>query len=76
MHPKARQAQDPFEISVREVTPGVYLAYRPDPFRTPVEGNATIIVNEADVVVVEGGGVQLSAERVIARIREITDKPC
>ena len=48
---------------------------RPDPLRQPVEPNALVIVNEADVVVVDAGGVPRSAENAIRLIRGITDKP-
>ena len=68
-------AQDPFQFDVRRVTDGVYVIFRPDATRRPVEGNVVLIVNDDDAVVVDNGGTPLSAQRIIAKIREITDKP-
>jgi glyoxylase-like metal-dependent hydrolase (beta-lactamase superfamily II) len=53
----------------------VYVAVRPDVFRTPVEGNISFIVNDSDVVVVDAGGTARSAEIAIQLLRSITDKP-
>lgn len=74
---RARQdpGSDPFEIRIQQVAAGVYLAYRPDPVRVPVDGNVTVIVNDADVVVVDAGANPIIARRIIARVRQITDKP-
>jgi glyoxylase-like metal-dependent hydrolase (beta-lactamase superfamily II) len=53
----------------------IYLIRRPDALRQPVEGNVTFIVNEQDVVVVDGGGSPLAATNAIRLIRSVTDKP-
>jgi glyoxylase-like metal-dependent hydrolase (beta-lactamase superfamily II) len=66
---------DPFQIEVEEVADGVYLAYRPNAVRLPVEGNAVFIVNNDDVVVVDGSGTPLTARRVIEHIRDVTPNP-
>lgn len=66
---------DPFEIQFRKVRDDIYVGYRPFPLRVPVHGNITIIINDTDVVVVDSGLTPLSAERVIAQIRKLTDKP-
>jgi glyoxylase-like metal-dependent hydrolase (beta-lactamase superfamily II) len=64
-----------FDLKIRPLAPDIYVLYRPDPLRQPVEPNALVIVNEADVVVVEPGGVPLSAENAIGLIRGLTSKP-
>lgn len=69
------QASGPFDFEFQQLADGVYVAIRPESIRAPVEGNATILINDRDVVVCEGGGMPLAAENVIAKIRELTDKP-
>ena len=66
---------DPLEIKFKKLQDDIYLAYRPDPLRFWVEGNVLIIINDNDVVVVEGSGAPRSAKAVIAYIRQLTDKP-
>ena len=66
---------DPLEIKFKKLQDDIYLAYRPDPLRFWVEGNVLIIINDNDVVVVEGSGTPRSAQAVIAYIRQLTDKP-
>ena len=64
-----------FDLQIRPLKPDLYVLERPDPLRQPVEPNALVIVNEADVVVVDAGGVPRSAENAIRLIRGITNKP-
>jgi glyoxylase-like metal-dependent hydrolase (beta-lactamase superfamily II) len=64
-----------YDLELVPVKPGIYLLRRPDPLRQPVEGNVTFIVNEQDVVVVDGGGSPLAATNAIKLIRSVTDKP-
>ena len=66
---------DVYAIEMRQLSPGIYLVQRPDPLREPVEPNALFIVNDNDVVVYEAGGAPIVAERTIALIRSVTDKP-
>ena len=68
-------ASDLYGVRIRKLKEGVYLAYRPEPLRYFVEGNVTIIVNEHDVVVVDGGGAPAAARNVIAEIGKLTSKP-
>ena len=68
-------AEDVYTVVLEALAPDVYLVRRPDPLREPVEPNAVFVVNEDDVVVFEGGGAPLVAERTIALIRSVTDKP-
>ena len=68
-------ADGPYDLAFREVRDGVWMAYRPDPYRSPVHGNVTIIVNDEDVVVVDAGSSPRAARQIIAKIRELTDLP-
>jgi len=70
------QAGDgPYDLAFTEVRNGVWMAYRPDPYRSPVFGNVTIILTEQDVVVVDAGSSPRAARHIIAKIRELTDLP-
>lgn len=68
-------ADDAYSVELVPLKPDVYLVRRPQPLREPVEPNALFIVNPEDVVVFEGGGAPLVAERTIALIRSVTDNP-
>jgi glyoxylase-like metal-dependent hydrolase (beta-lactamase superfamily II) len=68
-------ATDPYHVELLPLKTDVYLVHRPEPLREPVEANAVFVVNAEDVVVFEGGGAPLVAERTIALIRSVTDKP-
>ncbi len=70
--------------SVEEIYPGyrwttlgngIYVHSRVDPVAGPIDGNSTVIVNDEDVLVVDTHIDPAAARAVIARIREITDKP-
>jgi glyoxylase-like metal-dependent hydrolase (beta-lactamase superfamily II) len=64
-----------YDLELVPVKPQIYLIRRPDPLRQPVECNVTFIVNDQDVIVVDGGGSPLSATNAIKLIRSVTDKP-
>ncbi len=64
-----------YDLELLPVKAQIYLIRRPDALRPPVEGNVTVIVNEQDVVVVDGGGSPLAATNAIRLIRSVTDKP-
>lgn len=68
-------AADRYDIRLRKIADGVFVAYRPEPLRPYVEGNVTIIVNEKDVVVVDASGSPRTARKVIGHIRGITPNP-
>lgn len=72
---KSVAASGIYDLELVSVKPGIYLLRRPDPLRQPVEGNVTVIVNEQDVVVVDGSGSPLAATNAIKLIRSVTDKP-
>jgi glyoxylase-like metal-dependent hydrolase (beta-lactamase superfamily II) len=54
---------------------GIYLHTRTDPLAGPVDGNSIVVVNDEDVFVVDTHINPAAARAVIARIREMTDKP-
>ncbi len=65
----------PYDLEFVEVRDGIWMGYRPDPYRPPVHGNVTIIVNDEDVVVVDAGSSPRAARHIIAKIRELTNRP-
>ena len=69
------QERGPLEVDVIKVAEDIYVATRPISWRYPVTGNVPFIVNEHDVVVVDGGGQPEHSENVIAEIKKITDNP-
>ena len=71
----AQAGNSPWALQFRQITGDVYVAYRPEPLRFIVEGNVTIIINDADVVVVDGSGAPEAARQVIAYIRKLTVNP-
>lgn len=73
--PWCAAADDVYTVEMVQLATDVYLVRRPDPLREPVEPNALFIVNPDDVVVFEGGGAPIVAERTLALIRSVTDKP-
>lgn len=54
---------------------GIYLHTRRDPLAGPVDGNSVVIVNDADVFVVDTHIDPAAARAVIERIGSITDRP-
>lgn len=71
--PRAAAQQTSYEL--QRVADGVYTIFRTtDPY-TPADGNATVIVNERDVVVVDANLAPSSAREMIAEIRKLTPNP-
>ena len=56
---------DPRDLNFVRLTDDIHVAFRPEPLRYWVEGNVTIILNDEDVVVVDGSGSNRSARQVI-----------
>ena len=67
--------EDPFAVDIEQLADGVYVATRPFSWRLPVQANVTIVINDEDVVLVDGAGLPAHAEHIIRAIRELTDKP-
>ena len=66
---------DPFIPTFQQISPDVWTAVRKDNPRYPVMGTATFVLSDAGVVVYDGGGTALMAERIISKIKSLTDKP-
>ncbi len=66
---------DPYIPSFEELSSGVWAGVREDNPRFPVMGTATFVITEEGVVVFDGGGSAKMAERIIQKIRTLTDKP-
>jgi glyoxylase-like metal-dependent hydrolase (beta-lactamase superfamily II) len=66
---------DPFAIEIEQLADGVYVAKRPFSWRLPVQANVTIVINDEDVVLVDGAGLPAHAEHIIEAIRGLTEKP-
>lgn len=73
--PPAAARPSAWDLELVPLKPDVWLIRRPEPLRQPVEPNVLVVVNERDVVVVDGGGIPRSAANAIALIRSITSKP-
>jgi glyoxylase-like metal-dependent hydrolase (beta-lactamase superfamily II) len=71
----AAEAPDPLLQTFTELAPGVWLGNRPDSTRLPVTPNTTFVIGADGVVVFDGGNLPLVADRVIAKIRELTELP-
>jgi glyoxylase-like metal-dependent hydrolase (beta-lactamase superfamily II) len=71
----APDVPDPLLQTFTELAPGVWLGNRPDSTRLPVTPNTTFVIGADGVVVFDGGNLPLVADRVIAKIRELTDLP-
>ena len=71
----AAGAQDPYIPTFTELAPGVWAGVREDNPRFPVMGTATFVISDKGVVVYDGGGSATMAERIIAKIRSLTDLP-
>lgn len=60
---------------VVRIADGVYAVLQPTSVEYAANGNTTVVINEADVVVVDATNTPGSAEAVIAEIRRLTSKP-
>lgn len=67
--------QGRFEVQVEEIAEDIHVIRRAPSWRFWVQANAVLIVNEADAVVIDGGGHPAHVDNVIAAIKRITDKP-
>ncbi|CAN5575338.1 N/A [soil metagenome] len=66
---------DPFDYKWEQLAPGVWAAIRQDPFELPQEGNAVFVVTDQGVVLFDAGGYPIMGERIVAKVRSVTDKP-
>ena len=73
--PVSPPAAGAWDLEIVPLKPGLWLIRRPEVLRQPVEPNVLVIVNERDVVVVDGGGIPRSAANAIALIKSVTKNP-
>jgi glyoxylase-like metal-dependent hydrolase (beta-lactamase superfamily II) len=66
---------DPFAWTFQQLAPDVWAGLRDDPVRIPFMPNTTFVISADGVVVFDGGGLPLMAERAISKIRTLTDRP-
>lgn len=67
--------QGRFDVQVEQIAENVHVIRRTPSWRFWVQANTTLIVSEADAVVIDGGGHPAHVDNVIAAIKQITDKP-
>lgn len=68
-------AADPFELEWRELDQGVWAGVRPNSPRPPVVGTTLIVIGENGVLLFDPAGFPLQGERVLAKVKELTDLP-
>lgn len=73
--PEFSAERDPFDLDWTSPAPGVWLGVRPQSARLPVTGTSVVVIGESSVLVFDGGGVPLQAERVVEKVRAETDLP-
>lgn len=66
---------DPLTYTWHEPADGVFVGVRDDSPRIPVMGTTTFVVGDTGVIVFDGGGLPLMAERAIEKIRSVTKLP-
>lgn len=69
------RAQMPRDFEVIKGAEGVYTFVQKEPLASPVDGDTTVIVNDADVVVVDTRITPASAREVIREIKRLTPPP-
>ena len=72
--PVARQeeATDPYALRFLDLSESVFVAQRPNPVRSPVEGNSLVVIADHGVVVFDAGGVPRTARQTLGEIRRRT----
>jgi len=66
---------NPFEYVWQRLAPDVWAAIRQDPFELPQEGNSVVVLTQDGVVVFDAGGSPAMGEAIVAKVRDLTDKP-
>lgn len=73
----AASAAEPglFDLTWRELAPGVWVGGRPDPMRYPVVCNSVIVIGGDGVLIFDGGGFPTQGAQVLAKVKSLTSKP-
>jgi cyclase len=66
---------DPFKAAFSEISPGIWTSIRPQAHLHPVMGNSVFVISEQGVIVYDGGGLAIMADKLIAKIRSLTKAP-
>lgn len=69
------RAADPFELEWRQLDDGVWAGIRPNSPRSPATGTTVIVIGEDGVLLFDPAGFPLQGERVLAKVKELTDLP-
>lgn len=72
--PQLPYERDRFSVTVKEIADGVHVMIREPSWRLPVQANTTLIVNESDAIIIDGG-FGAHAENMVQEVRRITDNP-
>jgi cyclase len=64
-----------FDLTWRELAPGVHVGQRPDPMRYPVVCNSVIVIGDDSVLIFDGGGFPAQGAQVLAKVKSLTAKP-
>lgn len=72
--PDSHYQGDRFAVTVEQIAPGVHVMIREPSWRLPVQANTTLIVNETDAILIDGGFGE-HARNVVEQVRRITDNP-
>lgn len=70
-----QSSADPFQFRFHDLGSGVWAGERVSNTRFPVMGSVTFVITDEGVIVYDGGGTALMADRAIAKITSLTDKP-
>jgi glyoxylase-like metal-dependent hydrolase (beta-lactamase superfamily II) len=71
----ATAASQPSPYHIKQLAPGVHAVVRDVTRGTPSDSNVLIIINDADVVVVDANIFPESARQTVREIRKLTNKP-
>jgi glyoxylase-like metal-dependent hydrolase (beta-lactamase superfamily II) len=73
--PIGHASANPFEYVWQQLAPDVWAAIRQDPFELPQEGNSVLVLTQDGVVVFDAGGSPAMGEAIVAKVRDLSDKP-
>jgi cyclase len=73
--PDFSSATDPYHLEWQSPAEGVWIGVRPASARIPVVGTTVIVAGADSMLVFDGGGAPLQAERVVEKIRSVSDLP-
>lgn len=75
VHAGTKNSFHPFNPEFNEISPGIWTSIRSKPHLHPVMGNSVFVIGEKGVVVFDGGGVGVMADKLISKIKSLTQLP-